>query len=89
MTYLIRSLRAEALKNKRTLALWLALLAPLVVAGLNFGILLQRGPITVPSGGNAWLWYGQMNLVTWGLLMMPLFVTLETALVGNMEHTSV
>ena len=84
----IRTLSAEMLKLKRTLALWLALLAPIVLVGVNVGMYLQRGSIQTPDGVPPWIWYGQMNIVIWGLLMVPLFVTLETALVGNMEHTS-
>jgi ABC-2 type transport system permease protein len=70
------------------LAFWLALIAPLVIAGANAGMFLQRGTINTPENVSAWIWYGQMNIVIWGLLMLPLFVTLETALVGNLEHTS-
>jgi len=88
MKSMIRVLSAETLKLKRTLALWLALIAPLAIVGPNVGIYLQRGTINAYGGDSAWLWYGQMNIVVWGLLMTPLFVTLETALVGNMEHMS-
>jgi hypothetical protein len=88
MNVVVRVMRAEMLKLKRTLAFWLALVAPLVIVGANFGIFLQRGAINTPDTTSPWLWYGQMNIVIWGLLMVPLFVTLETALVGNMEHAS-
>ena len=88
MTVMVRALCAEVLKLRRTLALWLALIAPLIIVGANAGMYLQRGSINTPEYTSTWLWYGQMNIVIWGLLMIPLFVTLETALVGNMEHTS-
>jgi len=88
MKAMARTLYAEILKLKRTLALWLALLVPLIIVGANCGIYLQRGTINVPEGTTTWLWYGQMNVVIWGLLMIPLFVTLETALVGNLEHAN-
>jgi hypothetical protein len=85
---LINVLGTEILKMKRTLGLWLALIAPAVIVAANVGIYAQRGRIAAPEGTSVWVWYGQMNIVVWGLLMIPLFVTLETALVGNMEHAS-
>lgn len=88
MATLVRTLSAETLKLKRTLAFWLALIAPLTIVVLQVGIYLDHGTINTPEGTSPWIWYGQMNVVFWGLLMVPLFVTLETALVGNMEHTS-
>ena len=39
---IIRALRAERLKVKRTLALWLAPLMPLVIIGLQLAIVLQQ-----------------------------------------------
>jgi ABC-2 type transport system permease protein len=88
MKTLIRTLNAEILKLRRTLAFWLAIIAPLITVGANAGMFLERGSISSPEGVSDWMWYGQLNIVIWGLLMIPLFVTLETALVGNMEHTS-
>jgi hypothetical protein len=88
MTVMVKALGAEMLKLKRTLALWLAFIAPLIIVGANAGIFFQRGAINTPEYTSTWLWYGQMNIIIWGLLMIPLFVTLETALVGNMEYTS-
>ena len=88
MRLMTRTLRAEMLKLKRTLAFWLTIIAPLVIVGANFGTFLQRSSVNTSQYGSTWLWYGQMNIIIWGLLMMPLFVTLETALVGNMEHAS-
>ena len=88
MKILFRTLGAEILKLRRTLALRLAFVAPLVLVGANVGMFLERGSISTPEGVAAWIWYGQMNVVVWGLLMIPLFVTLETALVGNVEHAN-
>jgi hypothetical protein len=85
---LIRTLSAETLKLKRTLALWLALIMPLTIVAMQVGLFYRNGSSGIPAGESAWVWYGQLNMVFWGLLMLPLFVTLETALVGNMEHTS-
>jgi lantibiotic transport system permease protein len=88
MKTLIPTLGAEALKLRRTLALWLALIAPLVTAATTFGIFYDRGSVAGADGIGGWVRYGGQNIVVWGLLMLPLFVTLETALLGNMEHYS-
>ena len=42
MKTLIRTLSTELIKMKRTLGFWLTLLAPLVVAGLEFLVMLRR-----------------------------------------------
>jgi hypothetical protein len=86
MTSLVRALRAEALKMKRTLALWLAVIIPFAGAALQFMVFSQRGEVSLRGAGNAWIPFGQQVFVFWSLLMLPLFVTLETALLGGLEH---
>lgn len=83
----IRALRAEQLKIKRTLALWLAPIAPLVIVALQVAIVLQReGYYRQQQIADAWGQYGEQTVFLWTLLMLPLFVTLETALLSNLEH---
>jgi hypothetical protein len=89
MRSLSRALHAEVLKLRRTLALRLTVVAPLVVAGLVF--LFHYKAI---SGGHklggkdmtVWTALGQQALILWSLLMMPLFIALETALLAGLEH---
>jgi len=88
MKTLLKTFYAESLKLKRTLAFWLALIAPLTIVLMQIGMFYDYGTINGPDGTPPWIWYIQMNIVFWGLLVIPLFVTLETALVGNMEHSS-
>jgi lantibiotic transport system permease protein len=88
MTTLIRVLRAEGLKMRRTLALALAFVAPLSVSLLEFGMSVQYGPAGLNGYDDPWLWLFQSNLVIWSLIMLPLFITLETALLANMEHNN-
>jgi hypothetical protein len=84
---IVRALRAEQLKLKRTLALWLAPLAPLVIIALQVAIILenkeryQQQDIT-----HAWTKYGEQIVFLWTMLLLPLFITLETALLSNLEH---
>jgi hypothetical protein len=86
MRYLLRSLVAETLKMRRTLLFWIAVVAPGVIVGLQFTVLMQRnGAMIGPRGP----WQAMRgSLFLWWILMMPLFLTLEAALVGTMEHSN-
>lgn len=86
MTALARALWAEALKTKRTLALWLAVAAPLSVVGLQTLITYQRRSFYLGREGNAWIWFGEDLYPYWTWLALPLFIGLQTALVAGLEH---
>jgi hypothetical protein len=88
MTALVRALRAETLKMKRTLALWLAIITPLGMVGLQFLVVYQRAEYYLRQIENAWVRFGQEMFVVFGFLMVPLFVTLQTALLSGLEHRS-
>jgi hypothetical protein len=89
MTALIRALSAEALKLKRTLALRLVLVLPLPVALLFFlNYARSAGAYLIPDWANAWMWMTQNTLIMWSMIMLPLFVALETALLGGLEHNT-
>jgi ABC-2 type transport system permease protein len=83
-----RALSAETLKLKRTLALWMVLIAPLTVVVLNFLMLWQRGASYLLVADSAWHGLTQNITAFWSLLMLPLYVTLETALLGVVEHNT-
>ncbi len=83
----MRTLRAEWLKMRRTLALWLVPIAPLVIVALQFAIVLEREDYyRQQQNVDAWAQYGEQMVFLWTLLMLPLFITLETALLGGLEH---
>jgi len=86
MSQLARALWAESLKLKRTLALWMAFVAPLVIVLLQFMMLWHRGaPLAKVRDGWELLSGGIYTL--WAVLMLPLFITLETALLAGIEHS--
>lgn len=87
MSY-IRALWAEQLKVKRTLALWLAPIAPLVIVGMQMAMILDRPEYYQGNPTGTWQGYGLQIVMLWGLMMLPLFITLETALLSNLEHTN-
>jgi lantibiotic transport system permease protein len=83
----IRVLSTECLKLKRTLALWMVLVSPLVMVLLEFAISAKGAPIFIAGGKDAWPPMVRQTVEVWTLLMMPMFVTLETSLLAGLENT--
>jgi lantibiotic transport system permease protein len=86
---LLRALHAETLKMKRTIALKMVLIAPLVVV-LPILFLASQAPFsTLNFNGirNKWTVLALLTLRFWALLMMPLYITLETALIAGLDHS--
>lgn len=87
MNTYFRCLSAELLKTRRTLALWMTLLAPLVIALLTFAMYTQHSDFYMKNAGfSPWKLLSETMLTYWSLMMLPLFITLETALLGQLEH---
>ena len=82
-----RALAAEGLKLRRTLALALVVIAPVSVVVLQTLMLWQR-VMNLASEGMAWANFFQSTLGLWTLLMLPLYVTLETSLLASLEHAN-
>jgi lantibiotic transport system permease protein len=84
MISLIRVLRAETLKLKRTLAFRMIFVAPLLVATLQFFITWNQKRV----GADFQLWGAipKGALGVWAVFMLPLLITLETALINGVEH---
>jgi hypothetical protein len=88
MRALLRALHAESLKMRGTLALWMCLIAPAVVVVLY---VLQMSFSRIPTRpavdpAMAWKVFSQSVLALWLFLMLPLFVTLQSALLAGLEH---
>jgi hypothetical protein len=81
---LMRALSAEFLKIKRTLALLVALALPTVVILINFVMFLRNR--SFEEGSSGWDYFVSSNMLIWGLLMLTLYITLETALLASLEH---
>jgi hypothetical protein len=86
MIALARTLSAELLKIKRTLALWLAFILPAVIVFLFFLNYLQRGEFLIREDADRWIWMAQNVLILWSMLFLPLFIALEAALLSGLEH---
>jgi lantibiotic transport system permease protein len=88
MKGLIRAIQAELLKSKRTLGIWLCLLAPLTLAFLELVIAFQYGTRFYGSGTNHWRTLFEHSVMMWSLLLLPLFVTLQMGLLTALEHNN-
>lgn len=88
MIVLLRAINSEMLKTKRTLALWMVLIAPMVVVVLSFLQIVMQGASKKSelTPEEAWLRLATGITTLWAFLMLPLFITLETALLGGLEH---
>jgi lantibiotic transport system permease protein len=88
MNVFARALRAETLKMNRTLALWLTLLTPAALVFLEVvGATQRQGQLSsLPPDINRWSLLFEDLFSIWVILVFPLFITLETALLGQVEH---
>lgn len=89
MRDLSRALAAELLKIRRTRALLIALAAPYLVALLPFVIALSMsGPLARRQAFSPWSWLVEAAFSTWTLILFPLLLSLEAALLAAIEHRS-
>jgi hypothetical protein len=88
MDALVRAFWAEALKLRRTLAFWLAIIVPAAILLLYFILYSRPSGADLLSGRDSWLWMAQNSLILWSMIMLPLFIALEAALLAGIEHRS-
>ena len=89
MKALARALRAEQIKLRGTLALWMCLVAPaVVVAVFVLQIAFSKIPVgrAAPPPAEVWSQFIHHTLLLWAFLMLPLLVTLQAALLAGIEH---
>ena len=87
MNVLVRALLAERLKLRHTLALWMCAIAPAVVVGLYvLQISVRDWSGRTPPPAEAWEMFARSVLGLWAFLMVPLYVTLQSALLAGLEH---
>lgn len=88
MRDVLRAISAEWVKLRGTLARRLCWVAPLVVVGLVTLMQLVRdlGDRPAPPPDQAWLRFATECLGLFTFLMLPLFITLQSALLAQLEH---
>jgi len=84
LTQLRRALATDALKLRRTSALWLTLAGGALPVLLNFGIFYFKGHFLIKPESNSWVRYASMSWQT-ATMLLPLFVVLLTSLVVSVE----
>ena len=81
-------LRAERIKIHRTLAFAMTFIAPAAIIVLVLAMYTRHPAFYIQTAeSSAWKLLGENVLVYWSLLMLPLFITIESALLGNLEHS--
>lgn len=81
---LLHALHAELLKLKRTLAFRVIFVLPFFVALLQFFIIWRTKKFA--PGFDLWETHPTNSFQIWAVFMMPLLITLETALLNGIEH---
>jgi len=87
VTELIRVVSAESLKLKRTLALRLAIIAPLFIVLLQFGVYLVRGEDAERAATNPAAGFARGIVTLWTLVFLPFWATLSAALCASLDHS--
>src|ERR1044072_5252443 len=82
---MFRVLHAELLKLKHTVAFRVIFVLPFLVALLQFFIVLKTKEFS--KSFNLWHTLATSSLQIWAVFMMPLLITLETALLNGIEHS--
>jgi len=83
---LVKLIHIELIKTKRSLALLMMFLSPLMVLLINLLQLLHNEGKLVSEHGWSIFWLS--NSALWGYFMMPLYIALITALLNGNEHRS-
>jgi ABC-2 type transport system permease protein len=86
MNAFLRVLSAETLKLKRTNALRLVVIAPLAVVVLVTFLAANVTTLILNQRMELWLGLTRTVLILWAILMLPLYVTIEAALVAGVDH---
>src|SRR5262249_10722710 len=85
MNEIAAAMAAEFLKLKRTLALRVAIAAPLAVVGLQIFVSTQQ-PESPPRGAAPLLGLVQGGFFLWTLLVLPMYGALTAALIAAVDH---
>lgn len=84
---LIKLIKIELIKVKRTLLLYLCIGAPFLITIMMFLIFYASGEdLMVHADTGNWQFFAKVVQTYWGLLFLPLFITLQTALLAGLEH---
>jgi hypothetical protein len=87
MNAFLRASAGELMKLRRTLAFWMVFAAPLLVLALEVMMFHQRADYFARQHKPLWDTLHRNSFALWSILMLPLYVTLQTSLLAGLEHT--
>jgi len=81
------ALQVEFIKLRRTLAFWMMFIAPLGIVALTVLFDLRLGADVSGANTDAWSTLLRDTIGFWVVLMLPLYIALESALLAQLEHS--
>ena len=86
-SYFINCLKAELIRNKRTFAFWLTLIAGGLIPLIRFAAYFFRPEFYIPDeGDNPWLNYLDQAWMNISSFLLPFFIVLLISLMLQVEH---
>lgn len=87
MKALFVAIQVESIKLRRTLAFWMMFLAPIGIVGLTTLFNIRLAADVSGADKDAWAIMVRDTLGFWVVLMLPMFVALESSLMAQLEHS--
>ncbi|KXK15422.1 MAG: ABC-2 family transporter protein [Chloroflexi bacterium OLB14] len=87
MKELFVAVQVEVIKLRRTLAFWMMFLAPLGIVALTVFFNIRLSADVSGADKDAWAVMVRDTLGFWVVLMLPMFVALESSLMAQLEHS--
>jgi hypothetical protein len=86
MNVIIGAFQTEYIKSKRTLALYLSVLGPVLAVAMSLFSLAFVDGLAKAKGIEPWQAYLQPSLALWFSFVLPLVITLQAAQAAQLEH---
>ena len=86
MSEIVRAVSSELVKLKRTLALRLAIAAPLLIVLLQSGVYVARGAEMEHNAANPIAGFARIIMTLWTLVFLPFHATLAASLLASLDH---
>src|SRR5688572_11640607 len=87
MSGFLRALQSEFYKTRKTLALWSAIIFPLILCVLiSYGFYNNAAKINPYSAEMQWFRFAGAFIGVMGSLLIPMLVIFQTFSINNIEH---
>lgn len=88
MSAILRAFLTERIKSKRTLALYMSIVGPVLAVALSLFSLATAEGIAEAKSIAPWQAYLQSALSVWFAFVLPLVITLQAAQTAQLEHAN-